>query len=93
MGRVAMEWFEEGSEIVRVYLAASLDEARAVEAALSRVEVAFAVEVEAFVSPTALGWNASRRGAGFWVAAEDLERAADALERAGKRAGLVDRGG
>jgi hypothetical protein len=86
-----MESFEEGTEIVRVYLAASLQEAQAVEGALAAVGVDFAVEVEAFSAPTALGWNSERRGAGFWVRAGDLDRAAASLERAGQRAGLVER--
>jgi len=86
-----MEAFEEGTEIVRVYLAATLREAQAVEGALSAAEVDFAVEVEAFASPTALGSNAARQGAGFWVREPDLDRAAGALEHAGHRAGLVQR--
>lgn len=87
-----MESFEEGTEIVRVYLAASLGEAEAVERTLERAGVAFGVEVEDFASPTALGSNALRRGAGFWVRAEALDAAAGALRGAGHLAGLVDRG-
>lgn len=88
-----MEAFEEGTEIVRVYLAATLREAEAVERALGLAGVEFAVEVEEFASPTALGSNALRRGAGFWVREGALDAAAGALERAGHRSGLVDRGG
>ena len=91
MARVPMESFEEGTELVRVYLAAALDEARRIEAALDAVAIEFAVEVEEFASPTALGSNQARRGAGFWVRAEELDRAADALERGGHLAGLVRR--
>ncbi len=91
MGRVAMESFEEGTEIVRVYLAASLREAEEVEATLSAAGFEFAVEVEEFASPTALGSNAARRGAGFWVREALLGGAADALQRAGRVAGLVER--
>ncbi len=86
-----MESFGEGAEIVRVYLAASLAEAEAVERALDAAGIEFAVEVEEFASPTVLGWNALRSGAGFWVAQALLDRAADALERAGRIAGLVRR--
>jgi hypothetical protein len=86
-----MESFEEGTELVRVYLAAALDEARRIEEALGAAEVEFAVEVEEFASPTALGSNQPRRGAGFWVREGELDRAADALERGGHRAGLVRR--
>jgi len=89
VAHVPMEAFEEGTEIVRVYLAASLREAQAVEGALSGAEVDFAVEVEAFASPTPLG--SERQWAGFWVREQDLERAAGVLEHAGHRAGLVRR--
>ncbi len=85
-----MESFEEGTEIVRVYLAGSLAEARRIEDALAATGVDFAVEVEAFASGGILSGQA-RRGAGFWVREPDLERAADALERGGHVAGLVDR--
>jgi hypothetical protein len=86
-----MDAFGEGTEIVRVYLAVTLREARAVEDALCEAEVDFAVEVEPFASPTALGSNAARQGAGFWIRGDDLDRAASALERAGHVAGLVQR--
>ncbi len=92
MARVAMDSFEEGTEIVRVYLAATLREAQRTEEVLGGAGVDFAVEVEEFASPTALGSNAARRGAGFWVREALLDAAADALERAGCVAGLVDRG-
>jgi hypothetical protein len=85
-----MESFEEGTEIVRVYLAAALAESRRVEEALAAAGVDFAVEVEEYASAALLSGQA-RRGAGFWVREADLERAAGALERAGQLAGLVDR--
>lgn len=87
-----MESFEEGAEIVRVYLAASLAEAQRVEGVLSKAGVEFAVEVEEFASRTALFSGGVRRGAGFWVREALLDGAADALERAGCLEGLVDRG-
>ncbi len=90
MAQVKMESFEEGTEIVRVYLASSLAEARTVEGALELAGVEFAVEVEELRSATAL--SSARRGAGFWVREADLERAAGALESGGHLAGLVDRG-
>lgn len=84
-----MDTFEEGTEIVRVYLAASLVEARTVEGALDAAGVVYAVEVEELASRSAFG--SQRRGAGFWVREPDLEAAATALERAGHLRGLVDR--
>ncbi len=92
MTRIAMDAFEEGTEIVRVYLAASLDEAQAVEAALGGAGFEYAIEVEAFPTRAALGPSRPRTGAGFWVHADDLDRCADLLERAGHVQGLVDRG-
>jgi hypothetical protein len=86
-----MDSFGEGTEIVRVYLAAALAEAQAVEDALAVTGVDFAVEVEEFASRTLFGTRAARRWAGFWVSADDVETAADALERGGHVAGLVDR--
>jgi hypothetical protein len=91
MPRIAMDSFADGTEIVRVYLAARLDEAQAVERALDDADQEYAVEVEELVSSTALGLKASRQGAGFWVEAGELERCADALEGAGLVAGLVRR--
>jgi hypothetical protein len=92
MAIVPMDSFEEGTEIVRVYLAASLAEAQAAERVLTAAGLEYAVEVEDLATRTLFGLGATRRGAGLWVRAELLEAAADALERAGQLAGLVDRG-
>jgi hypothetical protein len=89
VAQVPMEAFEEGTEIVRVYLAASLPEAQAVEAALSDAGVDFAVEVEAIASRSVLLFPTTRQAAGFWIREDDVEHAAGALERAGHVAGLV----
>jgi hypothetical protein len=86
-----MEAFEEGTEIVRVYLAATLAEAQRVEGVLDAADLDYAVEVEEFATPTALGSNAPRRGAGFWIDPGDLDASCDALEGAGLVRGLVQR--
>lgn len=91
MARIEMDDFQEGTEVVRVYLAASLREAQAAEQVLDAAGVAYAVEVEAFAQPTLLGSSAPRQGAGFWVEPGDLDASAGALERAGLVAGLVQR--
>lgn len=91
MAQVPMESFEEGAEIVRVYLAASLAEARGIEGALEDAGVEFGVEVEEVSARSLFGWFQPRRGAGFWVREADLDRAADALERGGHVEGLVKR--
>jgi hypothetical protein len=88
VAQVAMDSFEEGTEIIRVYLAASLGEAQRVEKILGDAGVEFAVEVEELAAGSILT-SPLRRGAGFWVRAAALDGAADALERAGCLAGLV----
>src|SRR6266540_2775855 len=93
-----MESFEEGTEIVRVYLAAALAEAKAIEDALTAAGVDFAVEVEEFAARTALG-IAARRGAGFWIREADADLAGDGCGDArgdllrGFTEDLVDGGG
>jgi hypothetical protein len=90
MPRIPMDAFEDGTEIVRVYLAAKLDEAERVERALDAAGVEYAVEAEPYAAPGSLGaWT--RTGAGFWVVAAVLDPAADALASAGLTRGLVER--
>lgn len=88
MPRVTEETFEEGSEIIRVYLAASMREARSVEQTLDALGVNYLAEPERYPARWALGLRV-RSGVGFWVAEEALEPAASALERAGLKSGLV----
>lgn len=90
MARIAMNDFEEGTEIVRVYLAGSLAEAEAVEGVLDDAGAEYAVEVEALPSAGLLSGRA-RSAAGFWVRVDAVEGSAGALERAGHLRGLVDR--
>jgi hypothetical protein len=87
-----MDRFGEGTELVRVYLAASVGEAEAAEAALEGVRLAWAVEVETYLASTILGSNSPRTGAGIWILEADLDAACGALEAAGLVKGLVDRG-
>jgi hypothetical protein len=93
MARISMDDFPEGREIVRVYLAAGLDEARRVEAVLERAGVSFAVEVETFTRPSFLLAGSARSGAGFWVESPEADASIDALEQAGLLRGLVERDG
>jgi hypothetical protein len=89
MARIPMEAFEEGTEIVRVYLAARLEEAQAVEQALDDAGLEYGAEAEDLTPPSA--FRARRRGVGFWVDAPDADRGVEALERAGLVEGLVRR--
>jgi len=90
MARVGEDFFAEGTEIVRVYLAATLAEAQAVELALDRAGQDYLAEAEQYGAPSALG-SRVRTGVGFWVASGRADGAADALERAGLTSGLVQR--
>jgi len=90
MPRVTEEAFEEGTEIVRVYLAATLAEAQAVERVLDGTGVDYLAETEHYGAPSALG-SRVRTGVGFWVSGAAVESAAAALERAGLWSGLVER--
>lgn len=90
MPRVTEDAFEEGSEIIRVYLAASLREAQSVERALDAIGIDYLAEPEPYSARWALG-SRVRSGVGFWVAEEALDPAASALERAGLKSGLVVR--
>ena len=91
MARQRLDAFGEGTEVVRVYLAAGLAEAQTVEEALDAAGFTFAVEVESYATRTLFG-SGLREGAGFWLVEGDLEAAASLLERAGLIRGLVDRG-
>jgi hypothetical protein len=90
MPRVSEDAFEQGSEIIRVYLAASVTEAQRVEQVLDGLDLPYVAETEQYGAQWALGARV-RSGVGFWVAAAALNGAADALERAGLVSGLVQR--
>lgn len=92
MPRQPMHQFGEGTEVIRVYLAATLDEALEAERALDGVGISYAVEAETFVARTILGSGAPRQGAGIWLLEADLDAACAALTQAGLVKGLVDRG-
>ena len=92
MPRQPMHQFGEGTEVVRVYLAASLDEAQEAERVLDALGLSYAVEVETFLARTILGSGSPRQGAGVWLVEADLDAACAALEQAGLVKGLVDRG-
>ena len=85
--------FGEGTEVIRVYLAAELAEAERAEAALEATGLTWAAEVETFLARTMIGSNTPRQGVGLWILEAGLEAACAALERAGLVRGLVDRGG
>jgi len=90
MPRIDLEQFGEGTEVVRVYLAQALAEARAVEDVLGATGLRFAVEVEQVPVRSLLGGLSARTAVGFWVDPADVAPCALALERAGHVKGLVD---
>ena len=89
MARLDMDDFALGTEIVRVYLAAGLSEAKRVEATLDGAGVIYGVEVETLVGSDGLGLRSERSAAGFWVEETVVKTAFDALSKAGLVAGLV----
>ena len=92
MPRRPLEQFGEGTEVVRVYFALGLEEARRAEAILDGAGLAFSVEVEEVGGPTMFGFGRPRRGAGLWIRESEIDAACAALEAAGMVKGLVDRG-
>jgi hypothetical protein len=86
-----MDAFEDGTEIVRVYLALRLEEATRVESALDLAGVEYGVEVESLVQPDGLGLRTERNAAGFWIREVALDAAEAALLAAGLERGLVRR--
>jgi hypothetical protein len=90
MARIPLDAFGEGTEVVRVYLAQALAEARSVEEVLDGTGLRFAVELEQLPVRSLLGGISARTAVGFWVAPDDVAPCAAALERAGHVKGLVE---
>lgn len=89
MAQVAMDNFLEGTEIVRVYLAAGLMEARRVETTLDLAGISYGVELEALVGSDGLGLRQEHPAAGFWVDLAVVKTAYEALLKAELVSGLV----
>ncbi|MFO0584184.1 MAG: hypothetical protein U0229_18070 [Anaeromyxobacter sp.] len=87
--RIEMEAFEEGTEIIRVYLALKVEEATAVERTLDAAGVEYGIEVEDIVLPNGLGLKTTRSAAGFWIREPALDAAEAALVAAKLEKGLV----
>lgn len=90
MARIPLDAFGEGTELVRVYLAQALSEARSVEEVLGATGLRFAVELEQVPVRSLLGGLSARTAVGFWVEPGDVAPCSAALERAGHVKGLVD---
>jgi hypothetical protein len=72
--------------LARIYLAATVSEARRVEAVLDQLDVDYSVRVEP-CGRTLFG--STRQGAAFLVDAAKADACDEALERAGLGAGIV----
>ena len=72
--------------LARIYLAATVSEARQVEAVLDQLDVDYSVRVEP-CGRTLFG--STRQGAAFLVDAAQADACDEALERAGLGAGIV----
>jgi hypothetical protein len=75
----------------QVYVAASLGEARKVEALLTSSGVNYATQVEVLGRSTLFG--SVRHAAGFYVTAAQAEYCRSALAQAGFSSGIVQEGG
>ena len=89
MARLAIEEFDD-QEIARIYLATSLEEAGLVEAELSKHEVDYAVEVEAYRG-SVLVWFTEYKGAAFYVRKIQADFCVELLRAANLIAGLLDK--
>ena len=88
MARVTEIEFTD-KEIVGVYLAARLSEARLIEEELDRHNVDYLIEVEPYLSGTSFGVR-EYKGAAFYVTAGIAEFCRKQLREKGFRSGLVD---
>ena len=89
MPRVAIEDFND-EEVARIYLATSFKEAQSVEAELTKHELDYAVEVEAYRG-SVLVWFTEYKGAAFYVRESQADFCAERLRSTGLIAGLLDK--
>ncbi len=94
MARIDFRDFEEnGQEVARVYLAATLDESRRVEEALEAAGLLYAVQVEPFATMNLFGASGRATGAAFYVLEAEAGAAVATLRGSGLSAGIVDEHG
>jgi hypothetical protein len=89
MARIDIEDFHEDA-LARVYLAATLHEAKHVEEVLTQNGIDYTVEVESYLKRFLAIFDAEYQGAGFFVRAAHANFARNMLHEAGLKAGIQD---
>ena len=87
MARIALEAFAD-KEVMRIYIAAELGEAKRVEKTLTEVGIDYAVEIEPYVTFSFM--SSEHAGAAFYVISGQAEFCRRALREAGLKAGIVE---
>jgi len=90
MAKVAFEDFEDGEEVVRIYLARELSEAKRAEAVLTKKGIEYAVEVEPYVTAMSNILSSEYKGAAFYVVADQGEFCRRILSEAGLTPGIME---
>lgn len=90
MARIAFEDFGEGEEVVRIYLARELSEAKRVEAALTETGIEYAVEVEPYRTVMSSIFFSEYKGAAFYVLADQEDFCRRILREAGLTVGIAE---
>lgn len=90
MARIAFEDFGDGKEVVRIYLARALSEAKRVEEVLTNLGIEYAVEVEPYITAMSVVFSSQYKGAAFYVLAGQEEFCRRILTEAGLTAGIVE---
>lgn len=90
MARIAFEDFGDGKELVRIYLARELREAKRVETVLTGLGIDYAVEVEPYVTTMSSIFSSEYKGAAFYVLADQVEFCRRILSEAGLTVGIME---
>ena len=90
MARVAFEDFGDGEEVVRIYLARELGEAKRVETVLTERGIHYAVEVEPYVTVMSSIFSSEYKGAAFYVVADQEQFCRRVLTEAGLTLGTME---
>jgi hypothetical protein len=90
MARIAFEDFGKGTEVVRIYLARELKEAKRVEAVLTEQGIEYAVEVEPYKTVMSSIFSSEYKGAAFYVLANQEDFCRRVLCDAGLTVGIAE---
>lgn len=90
MARIALEDFGE-KEVVRIYIAGALGEAKRVEAILTENGIHYAVEVELYLTSSIFSiFSSGQKGASFYVISGQADFCRRVLRDAGLKVGIIE---